>query len=321
MHGTYEPKLRIKLETMLLTPDVLEGWVAPWFQRPLRINSKVQAMAEEMKKPNGNMISGMLTLGTVAGEDDRFYVVDGQHRIAAAKLSGVNEFMATVRIMEFDTMDAMAAEFLGVNSQLVRMRPDDMLRGLEGALPVLRVIREKCPFVSYDNIRRGDSKSAVLSMSATIRSWVISGAETPALGSAGSGVVVAHSMTMHDAEECIAFLKVARAAWGVEAQNYRLWGNLNLALCMWLWRAMVKQENRHPNMRSVVINEAQFKRCMMSVAADGDYNDWLVGRNIGERDRSPAYGRLKTIFAARLRQDGIASPLMPQPAWLNYKRG
>jgi hypothetical protein len=34
----------------------------------------------------------------------------------------------------------------------------------------------------------------------------------------------------------------------------------------------------------------------MSVSANTDYVDWLVGRNLGERDRTPAYGRLKTIF-------------------------
>jgi hypothetical protein len=34
----------------------------------------------------------------------------------------------------------------------------------------------------------------------------------------------------------------------------------------------------------------------MSVSANADYVDWLVGRNLGERDRAPAHGRLKTIF-------------------------
>jgi hypothetical protein len=56
----------------------------------------------------------------------------------------------------------------------------------------------------------------------------------------------------------------------------------------------------------------------MSVSADTGYLDWLLGRHVGERDRAPAYQRLKAIFVARIIADNPRMPVkpkMPQPAW------
>ena len=38
---------------------------------------------------------------------------------------------------------------------------------------------------------------------------------------------------------------------------------------------------------------------------------------MGDRDRSPAYARLKAIFARRLQEESRdhKKPLLPQPAW------
>jgi hypothetical protein len=33
-----------------------------------------------------------------------------------------------------------------------------------------------------------------------------------------------------------------------------------------------------------------FRKCLMSVSANTDYLDWLVGRNIGEHDRAAGAG-------------------------------
>lgn len=119
---------------------------------------------------------------------------------------------------------------------------------------------------------------------------------------------------MEDAEALIRFLKVARAAWGSDPQHGRLWTNLNLCVCMWLWRNLVVNRERGVK-RFVVLTADQFKRCLMTLSASGDYVDWLVGRNMNDRDRSPCFVRIKTAFVQRLREDGDAKAKMPQPSW------
>ena len=51
-------------------------------------------------------------------------------------------------------MAEMGDAFVALNSRLVNMRPDDILRGLEGSIPALQEIRASCPFVGYDQIRQ-----------------------------------------------------------------------------------------------------------------------------------------------------------------------
>ena len=58
----------------------------------------------------------------------------------------------------------------------------------------------------------------------------------------------------------------------------------------------------------------------MSLSADTNYIDWLSGRKIGDRDRAPAFARIKTLFGNRLQQDRGKRPLMPQPAWATNRR-
>jgi hypothetical protein len=261
------------------------------------------------------VIEGVISLGTVGADRKTFYLYDGQHRIEAAKISGLKEFIADVRICHFDDLTQMGTEYVRLNSQISRMRPDDVLRGLEGSVGCIRVIRTRCEFVGYDNIRRGGN-SPMLSMSATIRCWTASNNETPSLTGAGSSaMVMAQGMTMTDAEECCQFLNVARAAWGADLENARLWSNLNLSVCMWLWRSLVLGARQNVSKRTVVLNADQFKRCLMMVSSQRDYIDWLVGRNMNERDRAPCYARVKQLFVARLRLDKMDNVKMPQPSW------
>jgi hypothetical protein len=53
----------------------------------------------------------------------------------------------------------------------------------------------------------------------------------------------------------------------------------------------------------------------MSLSANSLYLDYLVGRNLSERDRRPAYDRVKRIFADRLTEEMGKRPKMPAPAW------
>jgi hypothetical protein len=308
--------LRSKMDTLCITQETVKEWTVPQgVQRPLKVNSKVLALSESLKQ-DGGVIPNVITLGKVDG-DRHTYIVDGQHRIEAFKLSELKEGFVDVRIVQFDTMAELAQEFVVSQASLVRMSPDDVLRAMENFTPSIQYIRRECPFVGYSNVRRGDQKSPVLSMSATIRCWVGSAGETPSTTSNGKGAEqMAKELSEDDSRNLVVFLSAARAAWGADPEYYRLWSNLNMCMSMWLWRTLVMDKQRTTK-RYVVLTPEQFKRCLMSVSAHKDYIDWLLARQMGERDRSPCYRHLRNIFAARLREEtpGNKQPTLPQPAW------
>ena len=53
----------------------------------------------------------------------------------------------------------------------------------------------------------------------------------------------------------------------------------------------------------------------MRVSAEPDYVDWLNRRTMSDRDRSPCYTRLCSIFVACLKDEGMTKLAMPRPAW------
>jgi len=312
LKGKEAPKAsRSSMETLIFSRTEIEGWHLPKFQRPVRVNAKVLELSEEMKR-NGGVVPGVLTLGRL-GADKTFYTVDGQHRIEAFKMSDLGECIADVRIMIFDSMADMADEFVRLNGRLVNMRPDDILRGLEESMPALRKMRANCDCVSYGQVRRGDSRSAVIGMSMLLRSWHLSHPEVPS-SSAPPAHALAAAFDNAEADKLIAFMNVARAAWGNDPENYRLWGGLNLTITMWMWRRLVLDRERGVK-RYVTLNAEGFRKCLMSVSADSSYLDWLVGRALSERDRSPCFNRLKAIFIKRLQQDTSAKIMIMTPAW------
>lgn len=304
-----------RMETLIITPLIVGEWRIPSFQRGLRISAKVREVCEEMKKTES--LEGVITLGMIKGDKAMtLYVVDGQHRLEAFKLSLLKEAIADVRIMTFASMADMAEEFVRLNTALVKMKPDDILRGLEQTLPALAQIRKHCEFVGYDGIRRGGT-SPIVSMSALIRCWMAASFETPSSANhSGSSANMAQNLDPKSIESLVAFLNIAHAAWGRDPEYYRLWGNLNLTLCMWLWNRLVMERDRGANRRHILLTAQDFKRCLMSLSAESDYVQWLVGRMLGDRDRAPAYGRIKSLFVRRLTEEnkGI-KPLFLQPAW------
>jgi hypothetical protein len=306
---------RSSMETLIVTPDIVNQWRVPPFQRPIRINDKVRALAKEIA--DSEVIPGVLTLGRLP-TDPHHYVVDGLHRAEAFRQSGVLEALADCRVCTFADMGQMADAFVDLNTALVRMRPDDVLRGLEGTIPVLRKIREACPFVGYDHVRRG-TYSPILSMSTAVRAWTASRNETPTHSSNGNSTRdMLMSIDDESAEHMVVFLRTAYDAWGKDAENNRLWSTLNLVMSMWLFRRLVLGQNVDTAKRTTKVNLAQFRQCLMALSADAAYSDWLVGRALTERDRSPCYKRIKDIFAARIQKDrGGDRPKLLQPAWVS----
>lgn len=302
---------RTTVDTIEVTESLIRTWKNPPFQRPMKVNEKVRALATWIRDNDG-VIPGVITLGVI-GRD--VYKLDGQHRCEAYVLSGCPIGYVDVRIHHFDEMAEMGLEFVNLNSHLVGLRPDDILRGLEGMSEALTKIRRRCPYVGYDFIRRSD-KAPVLSMSVLLRSWAGSATEVPKSGGVSSAHL-AREITEEDANTLIGFLDTAMGAWGRDAAYARLWSVLNLTLCMWLYRRLVVTPY---SAKTVKLTREQFGRGLMSLSASDTYLDWLVGRSLSERDRAPAYARIKAVMSPRIEQDVGKRVMFPAPAWTHGKK-
>lgn len=300
-------KTRTDMDTLAITADVLSGWKAPPFQRPLKVNEKVRALALRIAG-DGGVIPGTLTLAKI-GRD--LWLIDGQHRVKAFGLSGVKEGMADVRTHHVASLADAGREFVALNTSLVRMVPDDILRGLEQSIPALSLLREQCAFVGYDNVRRG-STSPVVSMSGAIKAWVCAGPDCPpTAGITVPGRVQAGEFGAADASALAHALGLAFRAFGRDRASNRLWGVLNLTLVLWIYRHMVLSAWGQRGLR---LDEETFLRGLMALAADRDHADWLVGRTLSERDRGPAYNRIRVMFQTRATLDGTKL-MMPKVPW------
>lgn len=301
---------RTKLDTILISPDIVKGWKNPPFQRPLTVNNKVKELAGKIRLDDG-VIPGVLTLGAVGKE---VFLLDGQHRREAFIISECQEGFADVRYHFFDDIAEMGQEFVDVNTPLVRLRPDDILRGLESSSAALTLLRESCSFIGYDNIRRG-TRAPILSMSAAIRTWRASSTEVPTSSVPGSAQHIAVTLTTDDAEACAVFMNLCNKAWGRDIEYANLWKSLNLTISAWLYRRLVVTpwSPRVPKLTRELYGKA-----MQSLSADTAYLEWLVGRQLSERDRSPAFNRMKKIIAKRLELELGKKILLPQPAWVAH---
>lgn len=105
------------LDTIRVTPEIANAWKSPPFQRPLRVNSKVMALAETIKA-DGGVLPGVLTLGVLERDT---YLLDGQHRREAFLQSGCPEGYADIRRHVFESMADMGSEFVGRDPEYHRL--------------------------------------------------------------------------------------------------------------------------------------------------------------------------------------------------------
>lgn len=304
---------RTKMDTIQLTPTLIESWKKPPFQRTLLVNTRVREVVEAIKE-SGGIVPGILTLGII-GKDT--YLVDGQHRIEAFKLSGLKEGYADVRLHWFESIADMAKEFEELNSALVNWKPDDILRARESYMPALQHLRTVCPFIGYTMIRRSTG-APLISMSAVLRCWFGSETEVPLAGTKSSRTA-ADRLTMDEANGLAAFLELPSTAWGRDAEFFKLWGNLTLCLTMWLYRRTVIQPYTPATTR---LTRDQFRLGLQALSADERFLEYLVGRGLNDTSRAPTYNRIKTIFAARLEEGmggktkaGHTKVRLPTPSW------
>jgi hypothetical protein len=305
---------RSTMETLIITPDQVNAWRIPSWQRPVTVNAKVEEIAAEMRE-DGVAITGQLTLGKLTG-DTAYYVVDGQHRIEAFRLSGMSEIIADIRVVHFDTMAEMADEFVKLNSAIKKISPDDLLRGLAPNIPNLQRIMRECPFVGYAHARRKANSGSLVNLATLLRCWQASYSEVPNNSNSGRTITqIATDMDNESAGNLIKVLNVMVNAWGRDPEYYKLWGNLNLTICLWLYRRLVLDTVRKGSARVIIMTETQFKQCLMALSADSHYVMWLQGRLLNDRDRSPALQRIKTIWSRRLIEGGTPKPNLPSPNW------
>ena len=127
---------------------------------------------------------------------------------------------------------------------------------------------------------------------------------------------MASEISLDDARSLSDFLNSALRAWGREFENSRLWGGLNLTLSMWLYRLLVLAPTASRGQKRFVhMTPAQFEKCLLALASASQYVDWLWGRQMGERDRAPAYRRIREAFASRMAADGLSKIKLPAPSW------
>lgn len=305
--STSEKQTRTTVDTVEITAKIVASWKSPPFQRDLKINAKVLAVAEQIARDKG-VLPGILTIGVLDGET---YVVDGQHRLAAWAQSGVQIGYADVRMHWFETMGDMAEEFVLLNSSLVKLRPDDILRGMEPSTPALQNIRRKCGFIGYDMIRRSE-KAPVLSMSMFIRNWIGSRSEIPQPWNSADAL---KALDNDETSKAIDFANVCHDAWHRDHAYARLWSQLNFSLCAWLYRRVVIGEHVTALMRLTKMTKDEFRKCLMALSAEEQYLDYLVGRSINDRDRAPSYARLRTIFMRRYVAETGKTLRLPAPPW------
>lgn len=295
------------VDTKEITPKLIAAWKSPPFQRDMRFTPRVQEVSDEIRA-NGGVVSGIITLGVL---EEVIYIIDGQHRLAAFLATGLLLGYADVRTHWFDEMGAMATEYVRLNSRLVQLRPDDILRGMEPSSEVLQRIRRKCPFIGYDMVRRSQ-RGPVVSMSLFVRTWQGTKNETPA---AGSAVNALNAMDEAETSAAIEFAGLCFEAWRRDVEHGRLWSMANLTLCAWLYRRIVLGERMTSNSRTARFTKDEFRKCLMALAADPLYLDYLVGRNPSDRDRAPTYARIKTLFQTRYHTDTGKKVRLPSPAW------
>lgn len=297
-----------RMETVEITQALLKTWRAPPFQRALKINTKLREIADEIKD-DGGVLPGVITIGILDGLE---YVVDGQHRLHGFLITGLEAGYADVRYHTFDTMAQMAEEFVNLNSKIATLRPDDVLRGIEAGTPILARIRRECPFVGYAHVRQG---KVTMSMSAALRMWFASASDTPS--SKGiAATALAERITDDEADGLIAFLKLCLRAWGSDREYHRLWAQLNLTMCAWVYRRIVLDEKRtNFTTRRSKVSEDDFCRALMGLSASEPYLDWLQGRSLGDTSRSPCYARIRQIFATRLESATGKKPILPGADW------
>lgn len=286
----------------------------PSCQRAFRPSAKKRAeVLEEMIRTG--RIPGQILLGTINGTD--LYLVDGQHREIICLDAGIETILAEVRVRRFANMDELVKEYIRCNSKIASHTSGDQLKALVTLYPTtLGFISKKCSFVSFSS-RRIDGGKANVNFSMCISAWTHSKRNKPTDGGFGKVEDMARDLTPADAAQLAEFLKLAHDAWGREPAIATLWGNLNLTLCMWLYRRVVLAATVAPSRRKKAVTQVtpvQFRNALMELVGynKGNYVAILRNRTLSN-DADNTYEKyLCDPLRARWRNDGVGDVWLPK---------
>jgi hypothetical protein len=318
--STAEKETSTHLDTWVVTPTDVNAWKDPPFQRALRANRKIKELIEYMKKEaeadrfGACIIPGIVTLGVLSTEPKDLYLLDGCHRRSAFLASGVKRGCVDIRMLFCENMGEMGVEYSNLNQPLVRHKPDDILRGFEWLYPSLKLVRDHCRFIGYDNIRQGPN-SPTLAMTQAIKVWKGSAKNTPVRESGNSSHIgQLLESDPDDRDRMIEFYSLCFEAWGGDEPYRPMWHELNLILCAWLYRQQVISVDS-PKAKVTKLDKDLFRKCLMSLSANTNYIDWVRGRYNRAQDRGPAYRRIKDTFVSRCREEIGKKVTVAQPGW------
>ena len=281
----------------------------PEFQRKFERNKKFEAAKVDII--NTREIGGEITIGML---DGKAQPIDGQHRLHAFLDTDLQAVKVTIIEFSNGTYQDYAREFTLRNSSIRALASDDRLRGMAPNLPLIKRLVEDFPWLNFTTAKNKD----ILSVSIVLAVWNRSNHDTPS----GTRAVADIALEINDDEylRLAAFMQCCQRAWGEpKRDNKVMWGSLTLTMVAWLFRRIVHP--KEPSRKITKIDELTFSKCLMALASDPIFSDWVVGRHMGRRDRGPTYNKVKEIFAVRIRYEhpdkypAGSTVNLPQPKW------
>lgn len=94
--------------------DKLKNVITPDFQRALDINKTEEIYKQSCENQCWFNTHGMIILGKLEDDDDKLYIIDGQHRISAMKKCK-NDFMINIQLVTFNSLINMIHYFKSIN--------------------------------------------------------------------------------------------------------------------------------------------------------------------------------------------------------------
>jgi len=282
------------MEVTVISKAEARRWVVPEeVQRKYRETKKHEGLVEYIEE--NEEIPDVIMLGTLPN-DPTIYIVDGQHRQVKFLASRVNEAFARIRWEEYDTMEQIGLAFYTANGgKSLLTSADDMLRSKHLSSPPLYRLVTECPFIGFDYIRFGDG-GPVMSASAAVKSWIASGLDKPRSALGKSVGVLVDNVTDEETEDMIRFYKMCYKVWGKDKENRRMWLNINVALCAWLYRRLVLGQKKIGRLSS--LTEEEFEYCLATLAANDIVKDSASAQSAHQQNagRYPQNESSKTLL-------------------------
>ena len=331
--GTEPPPLVTKLDIenrsrvvkIRLTPEVINSWLKPDWQRPIRYNAKGRQLCEVLKTTH--KLDSVLLVGVVKRRNGKYllYLVDGHHRKTIFLKAGIPYMDVDVKFVYVDEVEDLSDVYLTCQDQITKSTANDNLKGLAVTNNAISTIGSKCEFITYEGVRLGTTTSSV-NMSTVIQIWYDSMLDPPkknTLTPSKSITELAKKLTDDEADQIVQFMLLCKDRFEFTKLSSGLWKHINLVLCLWLYRILVWKEVWEGGEEYSVthLTPKQFGVGLSGLKNDKYYLTLNKKKLSSPVDRKEAYQSIAKLFASNLRAHGVVSnPKLPKPQWA-AKRG